>query len=1126
MLSDLVETISNFRFPSPVAKLEETGERYISGVLGDIQNEHYHRYLFALRYCTGKDVLDIASGEGYGSYLLSQAARTVIGVDIHRPAVDYANRTYLSNRVSYKHGDATEMPIADASVDVVVSFETLEHFLDHERFCREVERVLRPGGLLIISSPNRTIYTEEANHKNEFHIKELDRSEFTALIAAHFRNYALFTQRAILGSVIMADPPNQPAEKVEGFETADGLLFNRADLADRVPYFIALASNAELPRLRSSVMHNPLHLETLDTAHGAQTATLAAVQAEVERLREVEKALERARSLGEATLAEVQEIAEAQRAAATVEIVSLKKELEGLDLERQALTQAVLAKTRQIERDQLEAERARCRLSEEGERSRIEAAQLIRRLEGQDDTLRRLETENRYLKSSLSWRVTAPLRSIAYRFPGPLRLLRRLVRTARLFRSGNLRARLRIRLEQLKVRRVILRSGLFDQSWYRAQYPDVAQGGIDPILQFLADGAVNGRNPGPNFSVVRYCRQNPDVAVSGINPLLHYILYGKSEGRAALPVPVRSPINETRWLRRSSDEDYDDWIQSYDTPGDDDILRIRAAIEAMPSKPFISIIMPVYNPPASFLARAIESVLEQIYPCWELCIADDASTEPAVAETLSRYAARDERIKIVRRSTNGHISVASNTALELATGDYVALLDHDDELAAHALFCVAREIVLHPDTDMLFSDEDKIDASGFRSAPYFKSDWDPDLILSQNAFCHLGVFRRSLLEQVGGFRVGYEGSQDHDLVLRVSELTTPRQIRHIPRILYHWRMIQGSTATAASEKPYAWLAGKRAIEEHLQRVGHAAKVLPAAGGAFYRISYDLPAQPRVSIIVPTRDEFGLLKDCIDSLCKISTYRNIEIIIVDNGSVEPKTLAYLDDLARSQVAKVIRDDRTFNYSRLNNAAAQGATGDYLCLLNNDTVVISPDWLHEMVSLAARPGVGVVGAMLYYDNETIQHAGVVVGIGGVAGHVHRALPRGDFGYFGRAAITQNLSAVTGACLLTPRALYRELGGLNERDLAVAFNDVDYCLRVREAGHRVVWTPFAELYHRESASRGTDLDGKKRKRFVRETEYMKSRWGRTLLADPYFNPNLDLTTTTPRISLEPRLPPLSMG
>jgi O-antigen biosynthesis protein len=655
MSSDLIDNHSSFRFPLPVEKFEETGERYVSGILGHVQNEHYHRYLFALRYCTGKDVLDIASGEGYGSFLLSQTARTVIGVDIHRPAVDYANRTYLSDRVSYKHGDATAMPIADASIDVIVSFETLEHFLDHTKFCDEVKRVLRPGGLLIISSPNRTIYTEAANHHNEFHVNELDRSEFDRLIAENFKYHALFTQRPMLGSVIMADPPGQATATVEGFDSSDGLVFERSNLADRVPYFIALASNAELPRLRSSLMHNPHHLDILNTAHSAQTVTLAAVQAEVERLREVEIALDRARTAVEAHLADVQGAAEAQRVASTDVIAALRSELDRLDLERQVLAQELLDKTRQIEQE------------------RTEAAQLVRRLEGQGDTLRRLQVENQYLKSSLSWRVTAPLRSIVRQFPATLRLLRRGVRTLRWAATGKLSAQLRIRWDLLKMRRVILRSGLFDQDWYRAQYPEVAQGGIDPILQFLVDGAANGRNPGPNFSVKRYRWQNPDVASTGMNPLVHYILHGKAEGRAALLVPVRSSTSETKWIRRSADEEYDDWIQSYDTLAPEDIAKIRATIEAMPTKPLISIVMPVYNPPASFLAQAIESVREQLYPHWELCIADDASTDPAVADVLSRFAALDERIKVIHRPTNGHISAASNTALELATGEYVAL---------------------------------------------------------------------------------------------------------------------------------------------------------------------------------------------------------------------------------------------------------------------------------------------------------------------------------------------------------------------------------------------------------------------------------------------------------------------
>jgi GT2 family glycosyltransferase len=567
--------------------------------------------------------------------------------------------------------------------------------------------------------------------------------------------------------------------------------------------------------------------------------------------------------------------------------------------------------------------------------------------------------------------------------------------------------------------------------------------------------------------------------------------------------------------------DYDTWVGLYDTLTAADREAIADDVARMTSRPLISIIMPVYNTPEPYLRRALDTVLDQLYPNWELCIADDASKLPHVAEVLAEYAARDTRVKVVRREHNGHISAASNTALEIAKGEFIALMDHDDELPAHALYLAAREIVCYPDVDVIYSDEDKIDENGRRYDPYFKSDWNPDLFHGQNMVSHLGVFRRTLLTAVHGFRVGYEGSQDYDLVLRAVEKTNGARIRHIPHILYHWRVFSSSSSFSTVALPTATDAARRALQDHFDRVGLAATVGPAPGAEWYsRITYPLPdPAPMVSLLVPTRDKVELLRQCVEGLLGETDYPNLEVLVLDNNSQEAETLAYFAELEGRARVRVLSYDGPFNFSAVNNFGVRHARGEILGLINNDIKVIEPGWLSEMVRHAIRSEVGAVGAKLYYADDTIQHAGVVTGINGVANHIHKHLPREHPGYFGRLRLVQNMTCVTAACLLMRRSVYDEVGGLDEANLAVAFNDIDLCLRVREKGYLVVWTPFAELYHLESASRGSDMAPDKIARFTREIRHMHDRWGTTLTNDPYYNPNLTLDDVNFALAFPPR-------
>ncbi len=566
--------------------------------------------------------------------------------------------------------------------------------------------------------------------------------------------------------------------------------------------------------------------------------------------------------------------------------------------------------------------------------------------------------------------------------------------------------------------------------------------------------------------------------------------------------------------------DYARWVRECDTLDDERRTAIDREIAAMVSPPLISIVLPVYNTAERWLRRCLDSVLAQRYPHWELCIADDASTVEQVPRVLAEYAARDRRIKVVRRKRNGHISAASNSALKLASGQWTALIDHDDELPEDALHEIARAIIEHPDARLIYSDEDKITEDGQRYDPYFKPDWNPELFLSHNMISHLGVYSTALLRELGGFREGFEGSQDYDLAWRVVERTDPAQILHIPRVLYHWRAIRGSTALATGEKNYAAVSALKAVREHLQRTGSAAQVSIAEHG-YHRIRYPLPEPPPlVSLIVPTRDRVDLLRMSVGSILEKTRYPAFEVLVVDNQSSDPETLAWFEDVsAADSRVRVLRFDQAFNFSRINNFAVERAHGDLIGLVNNDIEVTDGQWLHEMAVQALRKEVGAVGAKLYYPDGRIQHAGVIVGYLGVAGHAYCGKPRDYPGQMGRALLAQNFTAVTAACLLVRKSVYQEVGGMNE-DLDVAFNDVDFCLRLRAAGYRNVWTPHAELTHHESASRGLEDTPAKQARFASEVQRMLDLWGEALAHDPAYNPNLSVDVEPFLFAAKPRL------
>lgn len=573
-------------------------------------------------------------------------------------------------------------------------------------------------------------------------------------------------------------------------------------------------------------------------------------------------------------------------------------------------------------------------------------------------------------------------------------------------------------------------------------------------------------------------------------------------------------------IRNQALVDYPHWVSLFATLTEKDRAQIRAHLLSFRLKPKISVIMPVYNVGEEWLRRAIDSVLQQLYPHWELCIADDCSPKPYIRPILEEYARNDSRIKLVFRKKNGHIAEATHSALEIATGEFVSFLDHDDELTEHALYMVAEELNRFPKADLIYSDEDKIDERGQLCDPHFKPDWSPDLLYSFNLVTHLATYRKEIVDRIGGIKKGYEGSQDYDLVLRFIEQIPETHIRHIPYVLYHWRTIRGSVARGPEQKNYAHDNARKAIRDHLARKGVECTVTEGLG-SFHRVIYPVPApEPLVSLVIPTRDGVELLRVTLEGVLKKTDYPCLDIIIVDNQSQKLETLAYFDELKRESRVRVLKYDAPFNYSAINNFAAKQARGKVLGLLNNDLKMISKDWLREMVGHALRPEIGAVGAKLYYADGSIQHAGVILGIGGSAGHSHRHGIPGNHGFVGRTIVTQNLSAVTGACLVTRREVFDEVGGLDEGKLKVAFNDIDFCLKIRQRGYRIIFTPFAELYHLESATRGSDETGPNRVRFEKERAVLQERWKSVLFNDPYYNPNLTLDHENFSFAFPPRV------
>ena len=548
---------------------------------------------------------------------------------------------------------------------------------------------------------------------------------------------------------------------------------------------------------------------------------------------------------------------------------------------------------------------------------------------------------------------------------------------------------------------------------------------------------------------------------------------------------------------------YEPWYEAY-VPDEETLNRQRK--RKFLNAPLISVVVPAYHTPPLFLRQMLDSLIAQTYGGWELCIANGSPDDKEMEAVLEEYEKRDSRIRHENLKENLGIAENTNAAFRMAKGEFIGLLDHDDLLAPNALYEIVLALEKNPEADVVYTDEDKVTTDlKEHFQPHLKPDFNLDLLRSNNYICHFFTVRREIVEQVGGFRKEFDGAQDYDFIFRCTE--EARKILHIPEILYHWRTHKESTADNPASKMYAFEAGKRAIEAHLKRTGTDGEVSHTPDLGFYRVKYPVKGEPLISIIIPNKDEKESLEACLKSIWEKTTYKNYEIIVVENNSTSDEIFQYYKEISQKGV-RLLRWKKEFNYSAINNFGAAHAKGEFLLFLNNDVTVITPDWLTELAGLCQRKEVGAAGVKLLYPDNTIQHAGCVIGIGGIAGHMFVDMPANRTGYLHKASLLQDMSAVTAACMIMKKQVFDQVGGFTE-ELAVAFNDVDLCLKINKAGSLVVYNPYVQLYHMESKTRGAEDSKEKVRRFQTEIEYMRCHWLDILKnGDPYYNKNLSLT------------------
>ena len=563
--------------------------------------------------------------------------------------------------------------------------------------------------------------------------------------------------------------------------------------------------------------------------------------------------------------------------------------------------------------------------------------------------------------------------------------------------------------------------------------------------------------------------------------------------------------------RKTNQEQYNIWMEKNDLRQEDIEIQKQYCFKHSPK---ISVVVPMYNTNEIFFKELVESLEKQTYSNWELCLADGSEKQN---DELKKYYENNEKIKYKFLNSNRGISENTNEAIDMATGEYIGFLDHDDLLSQDALFEIVKVINDNEDVEFIYSDEDKIDQEYERFEPYFKPDYSPETLLSNNYITHFVVVKKELINRVGKLNSEFNGAQDFDFVLRATK--EAKEVIHISKILYHWRVHKSSTANVADAKPYAYEAGIKAAKEHLERIGKKGSVEDGQDvPGIYKVKFEIEGTPKVSILIPNKDNTNLLKTCIESILKLTTYPNYEIVIIENNSQKKETLEYYNEISKNEKIRIINSGiKEFNYSKIINFGVNNVDGEFILQLNNDTKILNPDWLELMVGYAQNKEIGAVGGRLYYEDKTIQHAGIMIGLSGIAGNMLVNLPYGNHAYFGREAATRNVAAVTGACLLCRRELYEEVGFMDEDNFKIAFNDVDFCLKLLEKGYRNIYNPYVELIHYESKSRGYEYTKEQEERFNRESENFKLKWKKYIDYDPYYNINFTRSTCNYDINID---------
>lgn len=1104
---------NTFRFPVPDEVLEFNGERFTTAVDGEIRHEHFHRYLFALQFCKGKSVLDVASGEGYGSALLATVAADVIGVDQAEDAVRHANTNYYDRNTSFRVGSADKLPIADCSIDVVISFETLEHIVEHDAFLAEIARVLRPDGLLVMSSPDRDVYSGENQIENPNHKKELTRTEFQELILRHFSHAKFLAQSSLTGSVIAMDRGAPHESGIEGFRRLYGTFFEQHPGLCSPMYLLCVASKTNLPEIVPGVFHDRVfqlglyaelqrrHEEILrkeceiadlhgeiETLHNSldqgsrelseRGSRIAQLQMEIERVKnDLRESNERVRAL-------------------TTEKRSLRDVQKRLESRSAEIARSASQRQEKFETELRELACEISRLSRLSEDRSVIIAARERQVSDRDEQIANL-------KNSLSWKLAAPLRGV---IDGLVALRNLLYKTPVFSLTGKPLAKVICSLPVRCGTWLLPHNPLFDEPFYRQQYPDlrnasnlwahylgygadegrnphpffetsfyreqnsdVTARGINPLVHFLEFGASEGRNPHPSFETLFYLETYPEVR-GKINPLLHYWLYGRAEGRRIARGP--GPPSE---LVPSAAKDHNSENQS---------AQSTLIAPAAQQGPLISVIVPTYNTPARYLRLAIDSVRKQTYTNWLLCIYDDGSTKEETLQSLKEIAALDHRISVQFGSKNQGISRASNAALAMAHGEYVAMLDHDDELPPDALQEVAQLLSADRTIDVVYTDQQYIGPDSELQEPFFKTDWSPELFRGVMFVGHLLVVRLDLARQVAGFNPQFDKVQDFEFMLRVSEST--KRIRHLPKILYYWRRIPGSVAFGGDEKGKIEHLQAAAVNGQLTRLGISALGVPHPCLA-HRLTIEPKERtnfPSVNVMVRSTAGQRWPIECMRSVVEHSTYPNL-------------TFTIAADL-------VLPGGPSKSRLQLRPAGSWEAPSgsDFIVWIDADLEVLTTNWIEYLLLYCEQADIACTSPLLTLPDGTVWYAGLVLGMDGIVGFPMRGLPADSDGYAGSLSCTREVSAISGECFMISSASLSEAGGLIKFYETSLYQGADLSLRAFTMKRRNILTPRVRVRKTGPLQdpAGWDLD----------RALFSDRWTKlTKHGDPYHNPNFELSS-----------------